>query len=75
MVESDWSKVLQISTLARLASDGDVVLEKIIISEIVNCVLDKDASITSEKAIEVFRAIDYNCNVFVAEELINMYGL
>ena len=75
MVESDWSKVLQISTLARLASDGDVVLEKIIISEIVNCILDKDASITSEKAIEVFRAIDYNCNALVAEELINMYGL
>lgn len=75
MVESDWSKVLQISTLARLASNGDVGLEKSIISEIVNCVLDKNASLTSEKAIEIFRAIDYQCNVFVAEELKNMYGL
>lgn len=75
MIESDWSKVLQISTLARLASNGDVGLERIIISEIVNCVLDKNASITSEKAIEIFRAIDYKCNVSVAEELKNMYGL
>lgn len=75
MVESDWSKILQISTLARLASNGDVGLEKIIISEIVNCVLDENASITSEKAIEIFRAIGYKCNVSVAEELKNMYGL
>lgn len=75
MVESDWSKVLQISTLARLASNGDVGLEKIIISEIVNCVLDENASITSKKAIEIFRAIDYKCNASVADELINMYGL
>lgn len=75
MVESDWSKVLQISTLARLASNGDVGLEKIIISEIVNCVLDENASITSEKASEIFRAIDYKCNASVADELINMYGL
>lgn len=74
MEQLELLKILQISTLARLAAKGDVEKEKVIIFEITECVLNKIA-LKSEIAICIYHSIGCKCSVDVANELINMYGL